>query len=534
MAQTQFGIEIDGQRVTLVEVLDEVAVSVRTVTLDSLPDAVNLVLAGVKDNKLEAPVRAVLAIGKTAMRRIDVTSALRNRAAFEEAVYAKVTVSKENTTAAGIFFAPELMEGDTVSPGVAVVAPSDPVNEAYKAFGRRDVEIVAPPLAYRGFDGLWLSIRYETAELTLVRDNRAVAYRQMQSGGLSSIVGLLADPSEPTIGYARLESALTKSGLEDPMAEAELDRYLRKVLSECQSTIRFWKQAGDETNGDIFVFGPGAASSTLDSSIKETGFNRVMPEYISKQIAFLPPADRDIAIGAWCAAITVGADMPQAAYINTSKIEYDEKLQKKNSLRNKLIFVGVAAVLTLVCGGVPYLAGVIGKSNVTSEYDQAVAKQSAAAQNIKLYDELVIRNQLITSVKKAEPTWSIVLSKGLSYIPAGTTIQSIQATRTDTLLTIVVSAVTPGNAYSQISKWLDQIKTTGGASDAWISNFTVRDGKTTSQLTYSVPLSKSKPVVEKTSTTPETEPAVTDTGSTSTQTPANTNLPSSPAKGSVK
>jgi hypothetical protein len=528
MAQTQFGIEIDGQRVTLVEVLDEVAVSVRTVTLDNLTDAVNLVLAGVKDNKLEAPVRAVLAIGKTAMRRIDVTSALRNRAAFEEAVYAKVTVSKENTTAAGIFFAPELMEGDTVSPGVAVVAPSDPVNEAYRAFGRRDVEIVAPPLAYRGFDGLWLSIRYETAELTLVRENRAVAYRQMQSGGLSSIVGLLADPSEPTIGYARLESALTKSGLEDPMAEAELDRYLRKVLSECQSTIRFWKQAGDETNGDIFVFGAGATSSTLDSSIKEAGFNRVIPEYISKQIAFLPPADRDIAIGAWCAAITVGADMPQAAYINTSKIEYDEKLQKKNSLRNKLYFVGAAAALTLVFGGVPYLVGILGKSNVTDQYNQAVAKQAAAVKEITLYDELVIRNQVITSVKNAEPSWSIVLAKGLTYIPAGTTIQSIQATRTDTLLTIVVSAVTPGNAYSQISKWLDQIKTTGGASDAWISNFTVRDGKTTSQLTYSISLSKSKPVKENTNS------EATTTATTESNSTAESTLPTDPAKGSVK
>ena len=533
MAQTQFGIEIDGQRVTLVEVLDDVAVSVRTVTLDNLTDAINLVLAGVKDNKLEAPVRAVLAIGKTAMRRIDVTSALRNRAAFEEAVYAKVTVSKENTTAAGIFFTPELMEGDTVSPGVAVVAPSDPVNDAYRAFGRRDVEIVAPPLAYRGFDGLWLSIRYETAELTLVRENRAVAYRQMQSGGLASIVGLLADPSEPLIGYSRLESALTKSGLEDPMAEAELDRYLRKVLSECQSTIRFWKQSGDETNGDIFVFGPGASSSTLDSSIKEAGFNRVNPEYISKQIAFLPPADRDIAIGAWCAAITVGSDMPQAAYINTSKIEYDEKLLKKNSLRNKLILAGAAAGMTLVFGGVPYLVGVLGKSNVTDQYNAAVAKQTAADKDIKLYDELIIRNQLVTSIRKAEPSWSIVLAKGLSYIPAGTTIQTIQATRSPTLLTVVVSAVTPGNAYSQISRWLDEIKLQGDASEAWISNFTVKDGKTTSQLTYSVPLTRSK-IVEDRTQVENNAVSANPTGSTKAQGSVNTDMNTVQTKGSTK
>ena len=158
MADTQFGIEIDGQKVTIVEVLNDTAVSIRSVSLDNLEDSISLLLAGIKDDNQQAKIRAMLSIPKTAMRRIDVTSNLTSRKEFEDAVYNKLTVSRENTTVAGVFFRPELMDGDTISPGVAVVAPLDPVNAAYGHMGRKN-EVVTK--TFKSPDGKTKTMKVE-------------------------------------------------------------------------------------------------------------------------------------------------------------------------------------------------------------------------------------------------------------------------------------------------------------------------------------------------------------------------------------
>lgn len=515
MADTQFGIEIDGQKVTIVEVLNDTAVSIRSVSLDNLEDSISLLLAGIKDDNQQAKIRAMLSIPKTAMRRIDVTSNLTSRKEFEDAVYNKLTVSRENTTVAGVFFRPELMDGDTISPGVAVVAPLDPVNAAYRAFGRRDVELVAPPLAYRGWDGLWLALRYETAELTLVKDNRAVAYRQMQIGGLNSLVGLLGDPSEPAVGLERLESALSMSGLEDPIANAELDRYLRKVLTECQSTIRFWKQSGEETGTEIFAFGPGANTAILEPAINEAGFTKVTPAYVSKQLAFLPQADREVAVSAWCSAISAGFDMPQAAYINTSILEFKDKDAKTKLVKTGLVMAGVAIGMTLIFGGIPYFIGLKSKIDINNDYNKILSQKSDLTNDIKLYNEIKNREQLVKAVQDVEPNWAQVVDKSLAYLPSGGAYDSIQASRNGNLLTVTVNATFKGNAYGAISIWLDDISNKGGASQAWMTNFSVRENKTTCQVNYSIPLSKVKLIAgaEPEKSTTEIDPSTGNTNS---------------------
>ena len=488
MSNTQFGLEIDGNRVTIVEVLNDTAVSSRTVVMENLEDSISLLLAGVKSKDDEIKVRGILSIPKTAMRRIDITANLRNRKEFEDAVYNKLTVSRENTTVAGAFYRPELMEGDTISPGVAVVAPVEEVEKAYRAFGRKEVELVAPPLAYRGWDGLWLALRYETAELTLVKDNRAVAYRQMQIGGLNSIVGLLADSENSTIGYERLQTALTKTGLEDQIADSELDRYIRKVLNECQSTIRFWKQSGEEIGNEVFAFGPGAVTEFLEPAINEAGFVKVIPNYITKQLSFIPTGERDVAVSAWCAAISAGLDMPQASYINTSILEFKDKDQKKKLLKQVGLLSAGAVLLSLLFGGIPYLIGIKSKLDLNNDLEKVLITKSEMDKDIKLYNEIKVREQLVSSVRKVEPYWSEILNRSLTYMPKGGNFDSVQVQRDKNTISVTITATFKGDATNQISVWLDNIKTRGLAKDAWMTNFTIRNGVTNCQINYSLNL----------------------------------------------
>lgn len=489
MAESKFGLDIDGNRITMVEVLNDTAVNMKSVSLDNINDSVALILAGIKDKNDDVNIRGLIALPKTALRRIDVTSNLRTRKDFEDEVYSKLTVSRENTTAAGLFFRPELMEGDTVSPGVAVVAPSDAVDSTYRAFGRRIVELVPPPFAYSGWDGLWLGLRFDTAELTLVRDNRVVAYRQMQIGGLGTVVGLLSDPSSTSIGFERVENTL-KGTLDDPIAKSELDRYFRKVLSECQQTVRFWKQSGEEVGDEIFSFGIGGSSELLDICIAEVGFKKVFPSLISKQLSFIPLSERDLAVGAFFAAKSFGYDMPQASYINTAILEFKDKDAKKKLIKTGLTFAGVALGLSLVFGGLPYFIGLKGKIDINNDYNKVQIEKDKYSNDIKLYREIKLREQLIDSILAAEPNWAETLSKSMDYLPQSVNIDSIQAVRDNNNLSVTINATFKGSAYNGISKWLDDIKVSGGATSAWMSNFSVREGKTSCQVNYIIPLSK--------------------------------------------
>jgi hypothetical protein len=232
MAETKFGFEIDGNKITVVETLDDNAISVKSISLENVKDSIALLLAGTKEGKGEGKIRGSLVIPGSAIRRIDINASHQKRANFEKAVYEAITVNQEISTAAGIFLDKGELSLDKMSGGVAVVAPVEGVNNAYRNFSKIDAELVTPPFTYRNYDGLWLALRYETAELTLVKNNRAVASRPLAPGGLNVVIGLLADPNNATVGGDRLNAALTSPNSADPLAVADhevLGPFLRRL-----------------------------------------------------------------------------------------------------------------------------------------------------------------------------------------------------------------------------------------------------------------------------------------------------------------
>ena len=123
MSERSFGLSIDGDRVTVVETLGDIAVSSSSVATGSLEDSLQIALEGIKQKRKDAPIRVSLLAPSVSMRRMDVTSALAaSRADFEDAVFAALPVNREVTAVAGAFFDTEAMVGDAVTVLVSITA----------------------------------------------------------------------------------------------------------------------------------------------------------------------------------------------------------------------------------------------------------------------------------------------------------------------------------------------------------------------------------------------------------------------------
>ena len=119
MSEKSYGLSIDGERVNIVEMLGDVAVSCTPVAAGSLADSLRAALAAVKQRRNDPPVRVALVAPSMTLRRIDVTAkTASSRAEFEDAAHAALPVNRETSSFAGAFFEPEAMLGDAVTPGV--------------------------------------------------------------------------------------------------------------------------------------------------------------------------------------------------------------------------------------------------------------------------------------------------------------------------------------------------------------------------------------------------------------------------------
>lgn len=486
MAQTTLGIEIDRDRVTVVECVGDMAVSMRTVSLDERSEAVDLALAGLKIKRTDPAIRVSLASPSMVARRIDVTTAMLKRSAFEDAVYTALPVDRDTTSTAGMFFQAELLAAniDQLTPGVGAVAPRAEVDSAYRSLGDRRGEVVPSPFVFEGRNGLWLGLRYGISDLTLVVEGHVVAYRQLRAGGLDTIAGLLVDPSDPESGLVRLENALHRTGASDPVAESELDRWLRTVALEVRQTADFWSRSGEAVPSVITPYGTGSAAVGLNGVMTDSGFTPEFPEELSRLMSFLAPADRPIALGAYLAAQSTGYAMPQAAFVDPGAAAAEENVVRRN--RRALQLGGVAIVILSFLGMlvVPTAIAWFDKMSVQNQLTDARAdfdKVSTVWEEISTIDSR--RSAALTAIN-GEIDYATAIRAVIGTQPAGYTLSQVAITKNETgEIVAVVSANKTGGSYRDLTRWLTTLRSRTDVVQAWSSAFSDREGMTSFQMT---------------------------------------------------
>ena len=486
MTQTNLGIEIDGDRITVVETVGEMAVSMRTVSLDNPAEAVDLALAGMKIKRTDPPIRVSLASPSMVARRIDVTAKMQSRSAFEDAVYTALPVDRLTTCSAGMFFDQIATDAgvDQLSPGVAAIATRPSVDAAYRALNGRKGEVVPAPFVFEGFDGMWLGIRYGMVDITLVTDGHVVGYRQLRNGGLDVVAGLLVDPNEPDSGRNRLESALHRVGLSDPVAESELDRWMRAMATEIRTTIDFWTRSGEIVPNSLIAYGAGASAVGLDGALSELAVPNVFPESLTRLMAFIAPADRPAAVSAYFASRTTGLGMPQAAFVDPG-MEAQEAITVKRNRRALTLGAGVVIVSVVLASVViPTVAALIGRASATHERDVAREQFSTVS---TVWDQIAVndkRTSVITTATQNEIDYAAVLRAVTNTAPAGYRIGQISAnTDENGMVRASLSVTSSGGTYEDLTRWLERLRTNKQLSEAWSTSFSDREGVVSYQLT---------------------------------------------------
>jgi Tfp pilus assembly protein PilN len=478
MSEKSYGVSIDGDRVTVVETLGDIAISATSVAAGSLADSLDAALSGIKQKRNDPPIRVALITPSMLLRRIDVTAALsQSRAAFEDAVFTALPANREVSSTAGAFFDPEALIGETVSSGAAVIAPSARVEEVYAALGRRRAEVVAAPLALTGFDGIWFGIHHAVAEVTLVADGRALAYRQLRAGGLSALLSVLGDPNVAELGQSRLLGALTATGPEDPLATVELGRYLRMLVSELSQTLDYWRRTGESvpSTNQVFVYGAAAASPLAQSSLTDAGLQPVVPEPLTQALSYVPVAARAESLTAFCAAVTTGRHMPQVAFVNPMHATIAATVKRS---RRRMLIVAASGAAAAVLGLLVVKPIYEGWSAARVADRELITTQAEFDAKADLYHQSVdldARTQVIDGALTVQPAWGDVYRLVLGSLPVGADIDQISATADGAKVTATMSVTLRGGSYADLTRWLSALQATDGVEQAWSTGFSQRD-----------------------------------------------------------
>lgn len=477
--QTTIGVEIDGGRVTVVEVSKGHAVNVRTVTGPSAVAALESLLTKRKQKRSDPPIRVLLAHPGIRMRRIDVTGQLTSRRNFEDAVYGSLNLPRDGSTTSGLFFHPEDLIGDTVSAGIGVIAPESPVVNAYKAAGKIRTEIVAPPVAHYGANGLWLAVRHDTADLTLVVDNEPVAYRQLPAGGLGNVLHRLGEDGEN-----RMRAVLDGTGPLDPLAAAEIDLYLRQLAEEVTATADYFRREGNPVPNSLCVHGAGAHSG-ISRALVERGFVVEMPDWLSRRLMYLPVQDRESAVSAFFAAFTVGNGVPQSVFVNPDAARLAQELARRDRRAKVMLAgVGVLALITLIGVG-PLARAWLDTRNARSELVGAQTRLDRYKTEDDLLRALKRREGEIKTLGDHHVDWVGALSALYDTLPPGARVMNLSASPDGGGVTVRASVESSGG-YGELSAWLNTLTARYGNGSAWTGNFTDRDGLTSYDLVLTV------------------------------------------------
>jgi hypothetical protein len=474
MSEKSFGVSIDGDRVTVVELLGDVVVSATPVSAGSMQDSLSAALAVVKQRRSDPAVRIALVAPSATLRRIDVTAKVASsRADFEDAAHAALPVNRETTAFSGAFFDPEAMLGDAVTPGVAMIAPKTLVEDVYAALGKLRAEVVASPLALTGPDGIWIGIHQSVAEVTLFDAGRPVAYRQLRIGGLSGLVPVLGDPSDPQFGQRRLIGSLTGTGPDDPGARIEISRYMRMLTGEVGQTLDYWRRSGEPVPASpaVMLYGLGACSAAAATALSEAGLVADMPEEFLSRLSYVPLGQRPEAVLGFAAGLSVGRYMPQAAFVNPV-VERLAGSRQKN--RKRLVGAGIAALVVVLGGlfvGRPVYQGWSAKRDADRELAAARSEFDGKAGVYAQTVDLDARVAVITAARTGEPDWSSIYADLLASLPQGADVSQVSTDLEEGVVSVSMSASLPGGDYDDLTAWLDRLAALPGALDAWSTGF---------------------------------------------------------------
>jgi hypothetical protein len=460
-----YGVDLDGNVVRVVELLDNDVVSYGTYQGVTTDDAfrkflstrpsgeVNVSWMGTNMHVLRVPVPVLP------------DSALR--LGILDAVDDSLPITNGSASIAARLF--KSANGVTMAAVAAV--EKDSTAGIWDMIGNADVSVVPAPLLMI-HDGLYLGVRYSDSNLMLVAGGAVVAARPLAVGGLTSMFEKLGgDPSRAAERFATVARGGTRL---DPDAAAVVDNYSATIGDEVRRTVDFWARQGNNVPSEVFVHGPGIvlpnlSGKLLDAALfaRPVGFPDVSMETIAR-------TERPTAYMALLAAKMELGFQPVGDLVDPRSADRalrNKEKAKKSARLFGVIAVSACAVLAFV---VPY--GFAKTRNViaTNSRRAAEAKAKGYSKELKLKADVEAGVKAYNASVANELAWETIFKSMFESAPAGLspTFSALSVSQDGTQVMVSFSAVvkappltpeTKGGFDKAIASWVDELKARGSS-----------------------------------------------------------------------
>jgi hypothetical protein len=476
-----YGVDIDGNVVRVVELLDNAVVSYGTYQGHSVEDAFRKFLATKPNGDVTVAwmgpnmhvVRTPIPNVPPAALRVGVLDAID-----ESLPLAPGSAS----IAARIFQGP-----DGVAQAAVTAIERESVASLWNVIGSATVGLVPAPLLFIN-DGLFLGVRYSDAQLMLVANGAILASRPLAIGGLTTMFDRLGgDPTRAAERFATVARGGTRL---DPDAAAVVDSYSGSIGDEVRRTVDFWARQGHAVPSEVYVHGPGIVLPNLSGKLLDAAlFARpvALPEIAVDAIA---RTERPTAYLALLAAILDGDAQPIADLADPRFA--DRARKKKEALKRTVKLVGGVgvAVVGVLAFILPY--GWAKGRNYLAQRDLATAQKEFDSYG----PELALKAQTDAGVAAYndatlnEVAWNELFTALLSTAPdeKNPKWSAIAVTREKDQLNVAVSASQDGNSLSDVASWVSAFERQG-AKDPLPSSSQVLVGPPSRiSVTFRVPI----------------------------------------------
>ena len=489
-----FGVDIDGNVVRVVELLDNAVVSYGTYQGHSIEDAFRKFLATRPTGDVTVSwMGPNMHVVRTALPTVPAAAL---RVGILDAVDESLPLAPGSASIAARLFA-----GADGTPQVAVTAVErDSVASLWSVIGAAEVGLVPAPLLFIN-DGLFLGVRYSDAQLVLVQNGAVLATRPLAIGGLTTMFDRLGgDPARAAERFATVARGGTRL---DPDAAAVVDSYSGSIGDEVRRTVDFWARQGHTVPSEVFVHGPGIVLPNLSGKLLDAAlFARpvALPEVNVDAIA---RTERPTAYMALLAAIL---DVDSQPVADLADPRYADRARKKKERVKKAAMVVTAAgigVMGVLAFLLPYAWAKT--RNVLSQREATQAKKefTSYSKELTLKAEVEQGVAVYNSQTQYELAWDEIYRAVLQTIPEedAPNFDSVTIKQEANLLTIGISASRTGQNWTVISRWLERVEQLG-ATYPWIETASeeveVTSG-TRFKATFTVPvrLDEKNPVTAK-------------------------------------
>ena len=476
-----YGVDLDGNVVRVVELLDNDVISYGTYQGVTTDDAfrkflstrpsgeVNLSWMGTNMHVLRVPVPVLP------------DSALR--LGILDAVDDSLPITNGSATIAARLF--KSANGVTMAAVAAVEKES--TASLWEMVGNADVSVVPAPLLMV-HDGLYLGVRYSDSNLMRVAGGAVVAARPLAVGGLTSMFEKLGgDPSRAAERFATVARGGTRL---DPDAAAVVDNYSATIGDEVRRTVDFWARQGNNVPSEVFVHGPGIVLPNLSGKLLDAAlFARPvgLPDVSMETIA---RTERPTAYMALLAAKMELGTQPVGDLVDPRSA--DRALRNKEKAKKSARLFGIIAVaaLAVLAFVVPY--GFAKTRNVlaTNSRRAAEAKAKGYATELKLKAEVEAGVKAYNGAVAKEIAWESLFKSMFESAPAGLnpSFTNISVSPAGKEVTVSFTATMPnppetpeakGGFDRAIAAWIDELKARG-SSQPWPSTFSITKAEASS------------------------------------------------------